>query len=345
MIAVVTGSSGFIGSHLVDALIARGAIVRVIKRPSSIATKPDSRVESHTLDLLNANAVRDSPVWSGATHVFHVAGVTAARTLGSFRTGNVVPTINILAALATRPSPPRLIFVSSQAASGPAASAESPVRESDTPHPIESYGQSKLEAERECARYSDRVPTVVIRPPSVYGPRDRAFLAAYREATSRIPLFASRRDQQISIIHVRDLVTGLIRAAEHPDAPGRSYFMANESVTNWVELYAVMADAAGTHPWLDVQLPAWVVQCAALVGDVVSTITGRATLLNRNKAAMTKPRWWICSPNAAKIELGWQAQELLHDGLRETYVWYLQARWLRRATRPAGKRPNGDTES
>jgi nucleoside-diphosphate-sugar epimerase len=312
MIAVVTGASGFIGSHLVDALIARGATVRVINRARSLAAAPDPRVEPHTVDLLDAVSVRDSPAWTGATHIFHVAGVTQARTLRDFRAGNVVSTTNILAALAARTSPPRLILVSSQAASGPANSAESPVRESDIAHPIEAYGQSKREAELECARYADRVPTVVIRPPSVYGPRDRAFLAAFREALSRVPLFATRRDQRISIIHVRDLISGLIRAAEHPAAPGRTYFMANESAASWVELYAMMADAAGTHWWFDVQLPSGVIQGAALIGDLISAVTGRATLLNRHKAAMTKPKLWVCDPTRAKTELGWQAHELLH---------------------------------
>jgi nucleoside-diphosphate-sugar epimerase len=329
MIAVVTGANGFIGSHLVDALIARGSTVRVLKRPDSAPTAPDPRVEQHTIDLLDPASVRDSPIWAGATHIFHLAGITAARTLDDFRAGNVAPTANILSALAARSAPPRLSYISSQAAAGPAASATSPVRESDTPRPIEAYGQSKLEAELECARYGNRVPTVVIRPPSVYGPRDRAFLAAYREATSRIALFATRRDQQISIIHVRDLVGGLIRAAESAVAPGRTYFMANESPTSWVELYAAIADAAGTHWWLDVQLPSAVVRGAALAGDLVSAVTGRTTLLNRNKAAMTRPNWWICDPSRAKTDLGWRAQELLHAGLRETYVWYVRAGWLR----------------
>ncbi len=329
MIAVVTGSSGFIGSHLVDALVARGSTVRILKRADSTPDQPDPRVEAHTVDLLNPASVRDSPIWTGATHVFHLAGLTSAGTLQDFRAGNVAPTTNILSALAAQLTPPRVVYISSQAASGPAAAGDRPVRESDTPNPIEAYGQSKLEAELECAQYSDRIPTVIIRPPSVYGPRDRAFLAAYREAFSRIPLFATRRDQQISIIHVRDLISGLIRAAEHADAPGRTYFMANESAANWVELYATIADAAGTHWWFDMQLPARVVQGAAAIGDTISAITGRATLLNRHKAAMTKPRWWICDPTRAKIELGWQAQELLHAGLRETYVWYVRAGWLR----------------
>src|SRR5258706_555984 len=104
MIAVVTGSSGFIGSHVVDALLARGATVRVLRRPESPASH-DPRVAQWTADLLDDRSVRESPIWKDVTHVFHAGGVTKRRTLAEFRYGNVVPTANILSALVARGRP------------------------------------------------------------------------------------------------------------------------------------------------------------------------------------------------------------------------------------------------
>ncbi len=333
MIAVVTGASGFIGSHLVETLIARGATVRVVKRAGSQtafnAGARDPRIEYHGIDLLSAASVRESPVWDGATHVFHAAGITKGRADAQFRTANVMPTENILAALAGRTNPARVILISSQAAAGPAATGGRPVHESDMPHPIEAYGRSTLEAERTAARYADRVPAVTVRPCSVYGPRDRDFLSAFREAASRVPIFAAPRDQAISILHINDLISGLIASATHPDAPGRTYFLANEAPVTWQEFYATVADAAGTHPEFEIQLPRAAVRAAAMAGDLFGALTGRATLLNRNKAAMALPRWWICDSTRARSELAWQPQQLLHAGLRDTYVWYLSAGWLR----------------
>src|SRR5436190_526829 len=81
MIALVTGSSGFIGSHLVDALIARGATVRVLARAGAAAGPLDPRITRWTVDLLDDRSVRESPAWTDVTHVFHLAGVTKRRTL------------------------------------------------------------------------------------------------------------------------------------------------------------------------------------------------------------------------------------------------------------------------
>jgi nucleoside-diphosphate-sugar epimerase len=288
----------------------------------------DPRIAVHEMNLLDAASVRNSPVWDGATHVFHVAGVTKARTVDRFRVGNVVPTANIFSALAAHTAPPRVILVSSQAAAGPARAADAPVREDDEPHPIEAYGESKVAAEREAAAHAGRVPFVVVRPSAVYGPRDRDFLQAFRQAASRIALYASPPEQAISIIHVTDLIAGLIRSAESPEAAGRTYFLANETPVTWRTLYREVAQAAGASP-VELPLPRALVHAAAWACDAAGAVTGLTTLLNRQKAALTGPRWWICDASRARQELGWTPRVPLQSGLLDTYHWYTRAGWLR----------------
>jgi nucleoside-diphosphate-sugar epimerase len=329
MLAVVTGTAGFVGSHLVDALLARGATVRAVTRAGVRSTTPrDPRVTVHEMNLLDASSVRNSSVWDGATHVFHLGGVTKARTADRFHTGNVVPTANIFGALAGRTAPPRVILVSSQAAAGPARSADTPVREDDAPQPIEAYGESKLAAEREAASHAGRVPFVIVRPSAVYGPRDRDFLQAFRQAAGRVALYASPRDQAISIIHVTDLISGLIRSAEARDAAGRTYFLANETPVTWRTLYHEVSRAAGASP-VEVQLPGALVGAAAWACDAAGAVTGMTTLLNRQKAVLTGPRWWICDASRAGRELAWAPRVPLQSGLFDTYHWYTRAGWMR----------------
>ena len=338
MIAVVTGSTGFIGSHLVDALLANGATVRALHRAESKGREHDPRVASFEADLLDDHSVRESRVWRGATHVFHLAGATKARTSAQFRAANVVPTANILAALAAQTgTPPRTVLVSSQAAAGPATELDAPVRESDTPSPIEAYGRSKLQAEQAVARFANQLPITIVRPAAVYGPRDRDLLKAFRQATHTLAFHAAPRDQAFSIVHVADVVRALLLAGDVPAANGRAYFIANEQPTTWRDLYAAVATIAGTHP-IQLQVPLSALRVGARVADVLGVLTGRTGLLNRNKVALARPRWWLCDASRARRELGWNPRIDLHEGLRETYLWYVAEGWLRSkdtATAPA----------
>ncbi|HEX7978480.1 MAG TPA: NAD-dependent epimerase/dehydratase family protein [Gemmatimonadaceae bacterium] len=336
MIALVTGSSGFIGSHLVDALLTRGATVRVVGRAGAPAGAPDPRVTRCTMDLMDDRSVRESPAWEGVTHLFHLAGVTKRRTLAQFRSGNLVPTANLLAAAEARggDAPPRVVLVSTQAAGGPASSPDRPVREDDPPRPIEGYGQSKLEAEQAALRYDGRLPVTIVRPAAVYGPRDRDFLRAFRLAARSITIHAVPRENRFSIVHVADLVDALLRAGDRPEAVGRIYNVANDDSVSWQELYDEVAAAASLTPAVSLQLPLPAIALAGYAGDVVSALTGWHTLANRHKTRLARPRWWLCDPSRAHDELDWISAIPLQRGVRDTYLWYLAARWMR--PRPAG---------
>jgi nucleoside-diphosphate-sugar epimerase len=299
-----------------------------------------------TVDLLDDRSVRESPAWDGVTHVFHLAGVTKRRTLAQFRNGNVVPTANLLAAAAARggSAPPRIVLVSSQAAGGPASSPDQPVREDDPPRPIEGYGQSKLEAELATRPYDGRLPVSIVRPAAVYGPRDRDFLRAFRLAARRVAIHAVPRDNRFSIVHVADLVEAIVRAAERPEAIGRTYYVANDAPVSWRELYAEVARAAVCERAVELELPLPVVAAAGVAGDLVSALTGWHTLANRHKTRLARPRWWLCDPSRAHAELAWTPAIPLQRGVRETYLWYLEAGWMRARTRDPASAPSEESQ-
>jgi nucleoside-diphosphate-sugar epimerase len=162
----------------------------------------------------------------------------------------------------------------------------------------------------------------------VYGPGDRDFLNVFRQERHRLAIRAVPRDHALSLVHVRDLVRALISAAEQAVAVGRTYFVANERPVTWGELYDGIDSVIGRAP-IGVPLPALLRELAARGGDVVSAITGRATIVNRNKALLARPKWWLCDSSLARQELAWQSHVPLLDGLRETYNWYVEARWLK----------------
>ncbi len=334
MLALVTGSSGFVGSHLVEALAGAGWDVRRLVRPESsppAAPIPDAlarRVETRAAPLADAAALGRSGALDGADAVFHVAGVTRARTLAEFRAGNVAPTAALLDALAARApdaprgSPPRFVLVSSQAAAGAARSADRPRTERDPAEPVGAYGHSKREAERLLAGHPGGLPWTVVRPAAVYGPRDRDFLPVFRHAARGLALYPGTRDAWLSMVYVGDLARALVLAATAPQAVGGTYFVAGDERVPWPAVYDAAAAAAGRRLRLALDTPAAVLAAAGVAGDAWSALTRRPVLVTREKLRLGRPRYWCCSAARARLELGWVPNVPLAEGARRTYAWY-----------------------
>lgn len=333
-IAVVTGSSGFIGSRLVQHLVAEGyrvrRLVRATSRPAILAG-----VETHVLDFEDGVSLRSHPALEDAELVFHLAGVTKALTADEFRRGNVLPTVNLLRALDGRSALRRFVVVSSQAAAGPARSLEAPVTESDAPRPIEGYGSSKLEAEEEARRFASRVPVTVVRPCSVYGPGDVDFLPLFRMARRGLLLYPGTAAQYLSLLHVDDVVDGLVAASRADTTRGETVFFASAAPVRWSELGAVIARAAGRSRALALNVPVGVVRAVVPAGEAWARATGRRSLLNRHKVALARPRFWVCSAARAAELFGFEPRRGLAEGVESTYAWYAREGWV------AGARGSG----
>jgi nucleoside-diphosphate-sugar epimerase len=221
----------------------------------------------------------------------------------------------------------RFVFLSSLAAVGPAASLETPINEATTPAPLEAYGRTKLDAERLILESNDR-PFVIVRPAAVYGPHDRDLLALFRLARFGVALHPANRDHWLSIIHVGDLADAIVRAASAPEARGRVYCLGNDEPVQWAELFRLVARCASHELNVDIEIPSFLIDAGAAVGDVVARITGRAGLLTTPKVALGKARFWTCSSKLAARELGFVASTPLEQGLCDTYEWYREHGWL-----------------
>ena len=324
-LAVVTGASGFVGSHAVDELLRQGARVRAILRGTSsrqwLEGKP---VEVVNASLFDPDALRGA--LEGADWVVHAAGMIRARSAAEFHECNVVGTERMLrAALDLEPSPRRFLFVSSQAAAGPSRDG-APVDERHRPHPVSAYGESKLRAEQLVLGMGDRLPVTVIRPPAVYGPRDTAILKAFRAAKWHLQPSLKARGR-FSLVHSADLSAAILAALARDEAVGEVFFASEPDVTDYEELGILVRQALGTWA-VPVAIPGPLLHIMALGSELVGGVTGHPPILTREKLKEITAGDWICSSDKLRGRLGWSPRISLAEGIRATADWYRSAGWL-----------------
>ena len=322
---LVTGASGFVGGWVVERLLEHGARVRCLVRSTSNRSfLPLKQVELALGDVNDLVSLEKAA--AGCDYVFHVAGLIKAREPSEYLRVNCDGTRKVLEAVRSRgQSVRRVVILSSLAAFGPSRPGHA-VDESWEPRPFSPYGESKLLAEKVARTFEADVPITVVRPPSVYGPRDREMLQVMRIAGMPIRPRLSNRGA-ISTIHVSDLVNGILLAATNDAATGKAYFIAGDEMPTLDELLRQVSRAVGKRGW-SIGVPDSLILAGGYAAEVSRHLTGRVLTFDRWKAREVVLKYWACSNGRAKAELGFAPRYSLDDGLTDTARWYRTNGWL-----------------
>jgi nucleoside-diphosphate-sugar epimerase len=322
MKALVTGATGFVGSHLIEALRLGGvevtALARSPKKAAALSTQGIRIVSGDLHDHASLEqAATDQDV------VYHVAGVVAARSEAEFLAANRDGTVNLVAA-AERRGRPRFVLVSSLAAGGPSKHG-APLNGSEPPKPVTAYGRSKLASEG--AVKASGLPWSIVRPPIVYGPRDREVLKLFRIARlGFVPVFGDG-SQELSAVHAVDLASALMAVGNSPAAIGRTYNACHPEVFTSAELGRAIGVAMGRQVGT-LRIPAVLGRAVLASTETLARLTGQTTILTTDKANEFFQPGWTGDPTPLIRECGWRARYDLRSGLADTYQWYRTAGWL-----------------
>lgn len=324
---LVTGASGFLGSHIAERLASDGHEVRLLLRRTSsrqfIAGFPH---EEAVGDVTDAGSLPAAV--AGVHGVIHVAGLVKARNEAEFEAVNASGTANLLAAVAAAaPDLRRFIYVSSLAAHGP--SEDGAPRAVDAPsRPITAYGRTKLAGEEMTRASAIGERSVIFRPPVIYGPRDPALVPFFKLARFRIaPLLMGGRNR-ISIVYVDDIARAIAAATTaEADVAGKTYCPEDGSVYSWRDLLAAVEEASGRRA-MRVFAPRWAFEAAALASETFGLALGRAVSLTREKVKEMAQPHWVCSSEPLRRDLGWTPHTGIREGARLTGDWYRQHRWI-----------------
>lgn len=328
MRVLVTGATGFVGSHVVDELLSRNMEACYIARSSSnhrwLKGKPVELREGSLYDPATLKAAI-----SDVDAIIHVAGQISGRNEADFYRGNVTATRNILDAVRTyRPSLTRFVHISSGAVSGPSRSATTPVTEDDRPKPLTAYGRTKAQAEDEVNSVASEVACTIVRPPVVYGPRDEATLTFFQLINKGFAPLIGFDEKYVSMIHARDLARGIVDSMVHPSAVGNTYFITSEEAYTWQQIANVAAAVSGRRKLAAIRIPHKVVLAIAGTAGGISKLMGKPSVLNYEKGIDMIQKYWTSSAEKARRELGFRPQISLQDGVTETVTWYKEQQWL-----------------
>ena len=327
----VTGGTGFVGSHLVEALLDEGHEVRCLVRN-----------RQKWLGLLDITPVRGdltdvSVLWEGlqdVDEVYHVAGITRAQTWEAFYRANVRGTLNLLGAIKqVAPDVERVLITSSLAAVGRGANGIA--TEDDPLEPVSRYGRSKAEMEKALhsthqmtTSYWDTLPITVVRPPAVYGPRDRDILTFFQAVNSHVcPMVGGGSDPAVSLVHARDLVQGMIQCARAPEALHEVFFLGSPTPYAWNDVKEASTKALDTWA-LTVPVPRFLVGAVGAVSELWGKVSGSYPALNREKACEIRYAATMCSSDKAMEQVGYAPSIDLMEGVAETIAWYRDHEWL-----------------
>ncbi len=325
MKALVTGGQGFIGSHLCERLIREGHRVRVLARASSDL----GNLQGLRLDMVHGDLIGKQdlgPAVAGIDVVFHLAGALKGFREADLMRVNRDGTRNLIEACAAQaPDLARFVLVSSLAAAGPSSGGSLAVSEDAKPAPLTWYGKSKLEAE--IVVQQSGLPFTILRPPVVFGPRDRDVFSYFKIAQAGVLPIPGWRDRSYSLVFAPDLAEGILCAATHPKALSEVFNLAGAEVVTWSELGQKIAGALDVRGRV-VRLPEFAIRAAGRLADVAARLRGKPQIFSSQKVIEMLAPAWVASPGKAQAMLGWSAATPLDEALALTVRWYRFNGWL-----------------
>ncbi|MEC7640582.1 MAG: NAD-dependent epimerase/dehydratase family protein [Nitrospinota bacterium] len=323
---LVTGASGFIGSHLVDYLLTRGCVVHcLVRKSSNLQWLDSSRVHLHKADLDQPGLLGDC--LGDIEYLFHCAGLTRAKTRQEyFRVNADLCSPFYQECVARGKRLKAVIHLSSLAAVGPAGAGRS-VDEETLCQPLTYYGKSKLAGEEIARNFSAKVPMVILRPPIVYGPREINFFNYLKTVNNGWNIKIGKVQRNLSLVYVTDLVRAMVKAVETPDKRNNVYFVTDGNVYSWEDV-AQMAMRILKVKARSVTIPEKALIPVVFICESLARFTAKPALLDRQRLIDICQSSWTASSKKFLDHYDFLPQYDLHKGLEETFHWYKTYHWL-----------------
>ena len=325
----VTGGTGFVGSHVVELLLARGDEINCLVLPDEGRLWLENPPEGGRLNFFEGSVTdRGSlgPFLEGCEAIVNIAGLTRSKTEEGFMSVNVGGAVNLVeAGLSLSRGPRHIVSMSSVAASGPCQDC-SCLEEEGELRPLTPYGRSKAALEAALRPYEGLMASTFIRAPGVYGPRDRDFLQYFKLVKRGLRVIVGKRNV-MSLLYVKTLAAAIVTCILNPAAYGQSFFIADEGEYDWDD-FSSMVERSLDKTTIRVQVPEWFVVLVAGISEAAKPFLRRPPLLDRHKLIELRQSRWVVSTAKAERLLGFRPLAPTAAALAETGAWYADQGWI-----------------
>ena len=316
----LTGASGFVGGNLAKLLVEKEYFLRcLIRDKNKFDLKNHPSVEIIEGDLFSLDKIEKGI--KDCDYIIHIAGLVASKRKKDFFDVNVNGTKNIIdAALKNKINLKRFILISSLAAVGPSKN-NIPVDENTIPHPITTYGKSKLAAENMLLKEKINLPIIILRPSAVFGENDSATIDFFKMLNYNIFPVMGSFNNKVNMIYVQDLCNGIILAMENEKSIGETFLIASENNYSWNEISANLEKKFGKK-FFKILIPKYLVFILGCISGLISKLKNKPSVLDCEKAIDLTTKDWSCSNLKSKSILGFSEKSNLAMNLKNTFDWY-----------------------
>ncbi len=320
---VITGANGFIGSFLAYKLIQQKYDVTCFVRFGSNIELLSENNKIVYIDYSNKkelfHLLQDQEI------IMHAAALTRAKKWEQFNEINIELTEKLIDCYNNTDSLKQFIFLSSQAAAGPAAN-QNPKTESDFCIPISMYGKSKLLAENIIQKKAEK-PWTIIRPVAVFGPGEKDFLQFFKMIKKHISFLIGYSKKFVNLIYVEDLVDIIIKTLGNQKSYNQIFFASDENIYSWNDFISNLEKALNTSS-VRLKIPEALLLPVAIISEFCAFHRDKIPLFNREKAKEMKQQYWLVSNKKAKELLNFKTSTDLYTNLKKTYDWYKEKDWM-----------------
>lgn len=324
---LITGATGFVGFHLIEAALSNGLEVFAnVRKTSQTGHLQGLAISFVKLDFESIYQMTRHIEEYKYDYVIHAAAVTKAENLDQYNKYNAAYTRNLaIAVTQATHQVEKFVFVSSLAALGPLKEVGYQLSDNGASNPVTYYGKSKALAETYLQNI-EKLPWLVFRPTAVYGPREREILMVIKAINRGVEVYMGDKEQQLSFVYVKDLAQIIVSSLQSAMV-NKSYNVSDGQVYSR-SAFSEHARAIMQKKTFKVQVPLPLIKGVAWSLEKGYKLLRKIPTLNIDKVNELTGINWSCDIKNIKNDLGFSPRYQLQQGLEETIKWYQLNKWL-----------------